>query len=47
MQLMKSNHITVNVVDSIMGSGKTTWVLDRIKRDKNPKSIVVTPKNPE
>ena len=43
MQLMKSNHITVNVVDSIMGSGKTTWVLDRIKRDKNPKYIVVTP----
>ena len=43
MQLTKSNHVTVNVIDSIMGSGKTTWVLDRIKKDNNPKYIVVTP----
>ena len=43
MKLLNSNGLTVNVIDSIMGSGKTTWVVDKINKDKNPKYIVVTP----
>ena len=43
MQLTKTNHVTVNVIDSIMGSGKTTWMIETIKQDKHPKYIVVTP----
>ncbi|MFW5431162.1 MAG: DEAD/DEAH box helicase family protein [Methylophilaceae bacterium] len=35
--------LKVNVVDSIMGSGKTTWVIDKINQEENPKFIYVTP----
>ena len=42
-QLLKSNGASVNVIDAIMGSGKTTWMVDKINKDKNPKYIMVTP----
>jgi hypothetical protein len=35
--------LKVNVVDSIMGSGKTTWVIDMINQTEKPKFIYVTP----
>ena len=43
MQLTKTNHVTVNVIDAIMGAGKTTWMIDKINKEPNPKFIVVTP----
>jgi len=43
MQLTKTNHVTVNVIDAIMGSGKTTWMIDKINNDPSPRYIVVTP----
>jgi len=43
MQLAKTNHVTVNVIDAIMGSGKTTWMIEKINNDLKPRYIVVTP----
>ena len=43
MQLTKTNHVSINVIDAIMGSGKTTWVVDMINKDPKPRYIVVTP----
>jgi hypothetical protein len=39
----KKDTLKVNVVDSIMGSGKTTWVINKINQEENPKFIFVTP----
>jgi hypothetical protein len=35
--------LKVNVVDAIMGSGKTTWVINKINQDLTPRYIYVTP----
>ena len=43
MQKLNSKDVTVNIVDSIMGSGKTKWVLDKIANDTKSKYIMVTP----
>ena len=43
MQLLKTTGVTVNVIDAIMGSGKTTWMIDKVNNDLKPRYIVVTP----
>lgn len=35
--------LKVNVVDAIMGSGKTTWVINKINQQDAPRYIFVTP----
>jgi hypothetical protein len=35
--------IKINVIDSIMGSGKTSYVINKMNTDTNPKYIYVTP----
>ena len=33
----------IKVVDSIMGSGKTSWAIDRMNYNDNKKYVYITP----
>lgn len=33
----------INIVDSIMGSGKTSWAIQKMNEDKNNKYVFITP----
>lgn len=40
---MKENQVTINVIDSIMGSGKTSYFINRMNSNPKGKYIYVTP----
>ena len=40
---MENNKTKIKVVDSIMGSGKTTWAINYMKANPDKRFIYVTP----